>query len=429
MNDAYRTPGVYVEQTRPVDAPTFPTGVPVFVGFVEDSHQTGGEGEALPAPRFLTRWEQFGPFVGHAHRRGFLDYAVRGFFENGGGRCVVVPLQMWQREPSAVLQHVFEEGGLLDDVEDTDLVCVPDAMMEPEAAYQVQRAVLEHCRRKRDRFAILDAVPIHGAGHAANVRIDAIGIQTVIEHWRALLPGEGALYFPWLCVKPWPRSEYSQAAGRADHDASVHTRDNGPTAGGIDMVAVPPCGHVAGIYARTDRRVGVHKAPANEIVEGVLDLETEVTDEDQGVLNEVGVNCLRRFSGRGIRVWGARTLSGQPGWRYVNVRRLFLALTRWAERNLHEFVFEPNTAPLWERVRYRLASYCYGLFQQGALKGEEPAEAYYVKCDAETNPLEVREAGQLIAEVGLAAVAPAEFVIVHITQSSAQVSVSILVGP
>jgi hypothetical protein len=228
-----------------------------------------------------------------------------------------------------------------------------------------------------------------------------VSIQRAIEHWQELVPTDGALYFPWIRVAPLP---------------------------GSHQFIVPPCGHVAGIYARTDAQIGVHKAPANEIVEGALDLETQLTNEDQSRLNDVGVNCIRSFPGRGIRVWGARTLSGLPNWRYVNVRRLFLTLARWIEHNTYDLIFEPNGPPLWDRVRDRLESYCYELFQRGALKGRQPAEAFFIKCDEETNPLEVREAGQLICDIGLAPVMPAEFVVVRITQSAAGSTVTLPSG-
>jgi hypothetical protein len=226
----------------------------------------------------------------------------------------------------------------------------------------------------------------------------SVSIQRAIEHWQELVPTDGALYFPWIRVAPLPDS---------------------------DCCVVPPCGHIAGIYARTDAQIGVHKAPANAVVEGALDVQTQLTDADQSQLNEAGVNCIRSFPGRGIRVWGARTLSGLPNWRYVNVRRLFLTLVRWIEHNTYDLVFEPNGPPLWDRVRDRLGAYCYDLFQRGALKGLRPAEAFFVKCDAETNPFEVRAAGQLICDIGLAPVMPAEFIIVRITQSTAGTTVTL----
>ena len=187
---------------------------------------------------------------------------------------------------------------------------------------------------------------------------------------------------------------------------------------------MPPCGHIAGVYSRTDSRVGVHKAPANEVLEEILKLEIYYSDDEQATLNDAGINCLRSFAGRGIRVWGARTLSGQPQWSYVNVRRLFLTLARWLKRNMNDLVYETNNQRLWERVRERLLDYCRNLFDQGALLGNSPAQAFFVKCDAETNTAETQEAGQVVAEVGLAPAVPAEFVVVRITQSAGTIVVT-----
>jgi phage tail sheath protein FI len=171
---------------------------------------------------------------------------------------------------------------------------------------------------------------------------------------------------------------------------------------------------VGGIFARTDARVGVFKAPANEEVFGVLDLDANVDDGVQGQLNPEGVNCLRAFPRRGIRVWGARTLSRDLNWRYVNVRRLFLTLRRWIDLNMTWANFEPNEPRLWVRIQRELTTYLNRLLQDGALKGATPAEAFYVKCDSETNPPELREVGQVVTEIGLAPQSPAEFIVVRI---------------
>ncbi|MGH8591456.1 MAG: phage tail sheath family protein [Gammaproteobacteria bacterium] len=444
---AYSTPGVYREESVPVEALGIRTGVPVFVGFVERERdpQTKGKGpDTVPKPCRLTRWDQFRSVVGRAHTDGYLDYAVRGFFENGGERCVVLPLRMADGDAFEELRRVFAEGGPLDDIEDADLVCIPDAMMqnicripsslpiaEPyleearRLVYEVHRAVLEHCHRMGDRFAILDAVPIRREG-STGMGMGEPAIQALLEHWRALVPREGALYCPWLRAQPRsPGSAAPAADDPGDRGSTAEPRWSVRRRREQRGILVPPCGHVAGIYARSDMRIGVHKAPANEVVDGAWDLEADITDQDQGALNEVGVNCLRSIPGRGIRVWGARTLSRHAAGRYVNVQRLFLTFARWARRNFDDQIFEPNGPALWERVRFRLRSYCQQLFERGALKGNSPAEAYYVKCDAETNPREAREAGRMVAEIGLAPVAPAEFVIVRITQTSAGVSVSV----
>jgi len=178
------------------------------------------------------------------------------------------------------------------------------------------------------------------------------------------------------------------------------------------------------VYARSDQRIGVHKAPANEVLEGVLDLEAGVTDADQGRLNPVGVNCLRAFPGRGIRIWGARTLSNDSAWTYVNVRRLFLTAGRWIERNMTGVVFEPHDQRLWARIVRELTAYFNDLFQRGALKGQTVQEAFYVKCNAETNPPEVRDAGMVVTEIGLAPTVPGEFVVVRIIHGASGVTIT-----
>ena len=172
----------------------------------------------------------------------------------------------------------------------------------------------------------------------------------------------GALYYPWLRVER--REDSSQGF-------------------------IPPSGHVAGVYARTDGRIGVHKAPANEVLEGVQALNVRLNQEALGQLNLSHVNCIRAFPGRGIRVWGARTISNQPAWVYVSVRRLFLTTARWIERTMAADAFEPNDAQLWARIGRQLNGYFTDLYERGALKGQTASEAFYVKCDAETNLSEV----------------------------------------
>ena len=257
--------------------------------------------------------------------------------------------------------------------------------LTPCAVHTLQTAVLDHCDRTGDRLAILDALP-------------GGDIETVLEQRRRLSGHNGALYFPWL-----------DTGGRDDQG---------------QVLFVPPCGHVAGVYARSDAQVGVHKAPANEVLEGVLDLEINLSNTQQGRLNPVGVNALRVFPGRGIRVWGARTISPEAAWMYINVRRLFLTAGRWIERNLANAVFEPNGPSLWARLTRELTAYFNGLLQQGALQGATSREAFYVKCDGETNPPEVRDAGQVITEIGLAPTVPGEFIVIRIIHGASGVTIS-----
>ena len=341
---------------------------------------------------------------------------MRGFFENGGKHCLVVPVKDVDGSETMLqaLANLFHPESPLEDITDIDLVCAPDIMMQSldtslSNCLKTQKNVLKHCAEMEDRFAILDGPPGYGpnAGEDPSRSLFSYNRVEQIIRWLSDLPQrgrevEGAMYFPWIYVKPFAR-----------HRDKIH-------------VPVPACGHVAGIYARSDAACGVHKAPANEVVEGAVDLTLRVSDAEQIELNNVGINCLRSFPGRGIRVWGARTLSTQPAWKYVNVRRLFITLRRWIEHNMADVVYEPNEPSLWDRVCDRIGAYCFELYQRGALKGERPAEAFFVKCNAETNPLESREEGRLICEIGLAPLAPAEFIIVRIAQSSAGTSGTIL---
>jgi phage tail sheath protein FI len=190
------------------------------------------------------------------------------------------------------------------------------------------------------------------------------------------------------------------------------------------VVTVPPCGHIAGVYARTDHSRGVHKAPANEILEGVVDLEVHLNSTSQAFFNAKRINCLRSFPGRGIRVWGARTLSGHDAWTYVNVRRLFLTAVRWIDWHMQDVAFEPNDRALWARIERELNGYFYGLYRRGALKGGTPQEAFYVKCNEETNTEETRDLDEVVAEIGLAPANPYEFVIVRLIRGARGVRIS-----
>ncbi|SPE35056.1 Phage tail sheath protein FI (fragment) [Candidatus Sulfopaludibacter sp. SbA3] len=244
--------------------------------------------------------------------------------------------------------------------------------------------VLDHCDQAANRFAILDS--LRGGGLR-----DALEAQ-----WRELTGKNAALYFPWVWVA-------DQGKNRL----------------------VPACGHIAGVYARTDAQSGVYKAPANEVVEGVLDLETSLTSLEQTESDpQCVINCLRAFPGRGIRVWGARTVSGQPEWQYVNIRRLFLTVARWAEEFMADVVMEPNTTQLQGRIRREVNDYLYKLFCQGALQGASPEEAYYLKCDSRTTSPTDREEGRVIVEMGLAPVVPNEFIVVRLIHGAGGVTMA-----
>lgn len=284
--------------------------------------------------------------------------------------------------------------GALAAVANVNLVLAPDVMLAHQKGWitddqlqSIQQAMLTHCQLMGYRFAILDAP--HNKKTA----------DAILE-WRMNIAGydsmHGALYYPWIKISD-PVTNRSKF--------------------------IPPSGYIAGIYARSDDQRGVHKAPANEVVMGAIDVETNVTKGEQDLLNPVGINCIRKFPGRGIRVWGARTLSSDPSWRYINVRRLFNYVEESIENNTQWIVFEPNDPILWAKVRRDITAFLRTVWLSGALFGLTPEQAFYVKCDDETNLRELRDLGQMVCEIGMAPVKPAEFVIFRFSQWAADAEV------
>jgi len=391
LSGRYRdqAPGVYAEHVFPPGEVRLLTGVPAFLGAATPRN---GDAQEPPKPQILTLWPQFAQYFEASAAEGYLADAVRGFFANGGEVCYVLPLQ--GSNPMAALAQGLERLASLDRI---DLVCAPDIMqsmrrgVRPTLAtvQEMQWALLAHCEDCGDRLALLDALP--------NATVDEVCRQRADLRGGGWSGANGALYYPWLEIaRP------------------------GATTGQY----VPPCGHVAGVYARSDRRVGVHKAPANEIVEEAIDVQMRLTDVHNGILQTQQVNGIRAFPGRGIRLWGARTLSADPAWMYVNVRRLFLTVGRWIERALADVVFEPHDTLLWARIERELRAYCTALFHAGALKGATADEAFFVQCDATTNPPALRAAGMVVTELGLAPALPNEFVVVRLIQEVSGVTLT-----
>ncbi len=277
--------------------------------------------------------------------------------------------------------------GGLEALDDVRLVLCPDVMAgydgsddAKERIKAVQEAMITHCELMRYRFAVLDTPPGLNAQQA--------------KEWRMYVNFDtsyAAMYYPWIRI--------------ADFSGS-----------GSTSKLVPPSGHMVGVYNRTDGERGVHKAPANEVVRGAIDLELNLSRGEQDTLNPIGVNCIRAFPGRGIRVWGARTLSSDGSWRYINVRRLFIFVEASMDAGLQWVVFEPNDHTLWAKVRRDVSAFLKVVWGSGALFGTTSDQAFYVKCDEELNPTEIRDLGQLIIEVGMSPVKPAEFVIFRISQ-------------
>ncbi|HTR55501.1 MAG TPA: phage tail sheath family protein [Kofleriaceae bacterium] len=393
MATSYLSPGVYVEEVDRGSKPIEAVGTNT-VGFLGESSK-GPMNEAV----LITNWSQFvktfGDFKDCSEH---LAHGVYGFFNNGGSRCFVVNVgapEGAHAAPKVATGDKKDEkaaapvgGGGRDGLfigrdggpgartglkcfEEVDEIAIVAAPGQTSPA--VQDALLSHCETRKDRFAILDSPETITGG------VDKLPKPRDSKY--------GAYYFPWI---------------------QVYDPDKG-------NIFVPPSGHIAGVYSRTDSERGVHKAPANEIVRGALGLKYNVSKGEQDLLNPKGINAIRFMNG-GIRIWGARTLSSDPSWRYINVRRLFIMVEASIERATQWVVFEPNDHRLWKRVQRTIASFLTLLWRNGALMGTAPEQAFYVKCDEETNPPEVIDAGQLVVEIGLAPVKPAEFVIFRIGQ-------------
>jgi phage tail sheath protein FI len=258
--------------------------------------------------------------------------------------------------------------------------------MAPAAAADgaAHRAVLleiqKHCSKMRYRIGIADSGKGMSPGEVRTFRSDFDDSRM-------------ALYHPWVVI--------------AD-----------PTGRNIELT-VPPSGFIAGIYARSDLERGVLKAPANEVVRGALRFEQNINSSQQEVLNPDGINCLRSFPGRGNRVWGARTLSNNPEWKYVNVRRYVMYLERSIEKSTQWTVFEPNGEALWDNIRRCVEDFLYNEWKNGHLLGTTPKEAFFARCDRSTMTQNDLDNGLMICVVGVAAIKPAEFVIFRVSQKTA----------
>jgi hypothetical protein len=255
----------------------------------------------------------------------------------------------------------------------------PPKNFGPDQIAALQNELIGHCERRRDRMAILDCLPDHRT-------------PGEVLAWRSqelLASMFSALYYPWILVPDPLRL-----------DGLVRE--------------VPPSGHVAGIWARVDRQTGVHKPPANETVEGATDLVVPTDDSQHGDLNTEGVNVIRAIPGRGLRVAGARTLSREPDWRYINVRRLINMIEEAIDEGTQFAVFEPNDRALWRQIDRSARRFLDDLWRRGALDGATAADAYFVRCDESTNPSGETDLGRITCVVGIQPPWPAEFVVVRI---------------
>jgi hypothetical protein len=317
--------------------------------------------------------------------------AVQGFYDNGGGKAYVYLMGVSDTGCS-IKGDPLQKTGLtaFDDCEDMAI------HVSPGLSFNQQKETLEHCELRRDRFAVLDGP------------IVSLGDMTI----PASDKGYGAMYVPWVTItKPtWYTGEQDVGVkGPLRRKLSKIDRTE---------VYVPPSGHIAGVIARVDNSRGVHKAPANELVLGITGLSQNINRLEQGQYNDRGINVIRDMKDRGIRVWGARTLAtkSDPSWKYVNVRRLFIMIEQSIIAGSQWAVFEPNDRFLWTKLSRDVRSFLMRVWRTGALFGNTAEEAFFVKCDEETNPRYLIDAGQVNVQVGISPVKPAEFVVFSIGQ-------------
>jgi len=397
----YRKPGVYIPEPgfRPPPIEGVDTAV---TGLVGPTRSGPVRGEPVAISSFVEFEQRYGNAddlsLDGRDVPNYTALAAQAFFRNGGERLVVVRTLAGVNGPGAVADtapgapspadyagQVDERNGstglaALESVPEIAIVMAPAAAAAVPAEHgDVIDAVARHCRRMRHRIGLVDprATDTLAEVQALAARLDDANL---------------ALYYPWVIGQD-------------------------PT-GRRATLALPPSGFIAGLCARNDRRRGVHRAPAGLVVTGALGLTRPIDRQDQALLNPQGINCLRTFPHRGHVVWGARTLSADPEWRYLNVRRLLAYLQRSVEAGLGWVGSQPNGEPLWAAVRGALDAFLGNEWRQGRLQGATPREAYYVRCDRSTMTQADIDNGRLIAEIGVAALRPAEFLVFRVQRDT-----------
>lgn len=347
----YLAPGVYIEEL-PAQSHHIQGVSTSTVGFI-------GVASRASAAVAITSFAEFQRAIGGS-ASGNLPLAVQGFFNNGGTRCYVTLI---------ALADALQAG--LDALapKDISVLCCPDENRFPNAA----AVMAAHCEQRKDRVCILQSP------------------QPVIPDATHHIPvhsAYAAYYYPWLTVVGLD---------------------------GVTKVTVPPGGHIAGVYARVDTQRGVWTAPAGVPLMGVTGLSQQISSAESDLLSSRGINLLRSFPGQGNHVWGARTTSQDPDWKYVNIRRLAVFIEHSLRQGLQWAVFEPNGPALWAAVRLPIEDFLLNLWKSGGLMGPKPEGAFFVRCDNTTMTQTDIDLGRFVVIVGFAPVRPSEFVILRIT--------------
>jgi phage tail sheath protein FI len=342
------------------------------------SHQQAGRLADPGVPVLCTTFgdftRSFGGFSDDPNHKN-LAHGVFGFFNNGGTRAWVMRYRTLGDLHDPTSLTPFEP------IDEISLVVAPGI-----ADAVVQSNIIDHCTNMSDRFAILD-------GRDLGADEDPTPGNISMAHDSDY----AAVYYPMIKI----------------FDKAAQLKD--PNGDGEDFFY--PSGHVAGIYSRVDHERGVHKAPANEVIRGATAVKVQISKNMQDGLNPKGVNCIR-FINDNITVWGARTIGGDSNadLKYINVRRTLIYIRKSIDQGTQWVVFEPNDRSLWAKIIRNVTAFLTVVWRDGALFGSTPQEAFYVKCDDETNPPENRDLGRVTTEIGVAIVRPAEFVIFRITQ-------------
>jgi phage tail sheath protein FI len=363
-----QAPGVYIEEITPAGPIAGAgTSVAALIGTVVSPPADS----ALGIPVAITNWTGYTTAFGQYKASLNLPYAVRGFFENGGTFCYVVPVK-----DSTGVDAALDALTRLPDV---SIVCLP-GVVDPA----VQAKVITHCETMGDRFAVLDGAqdqtPLKAGGTLQTQRAGLLSAN-----------GFAGLYWPWIVI--------------ADPTAA---------AGTSATVTIPPSGHVAGVMSRCDATVGVHRAPANELVRGAVSLDYTLNDAEQGALNHSNINAIRTFPGSPPLIWGARTLTAGTQWQYVNVRRLVSYIEDSIVQGVRWAVFAPNNTALWKGLERSITEFLTRIWESGALFGATAKEAFYVQINDELNPPATVDLGEVVVEIGLAPTRPAEYIVLRI---------------
>ena len=476
---AYATPGVYVEEisTLPPSISEVGTAIPVFIGSTANHDETGPvvvkEINSLrqyedvfgrsPASQWQVKFDQSTgayhlqdkqgqPVSTYSQPAALLWYAIDLYFRNGGSRCYVVSVAAAKTDapPSAA---AFQKGlAELERYDEPTLVLIPEvSQLSPTDFGTVSQMALAHAGKLQDRFVILDAKPINSP------ELTDKDLQDLREKLGTKDLDRGAIYFPYVMTSlPHIYSEADLqvlgiSASDSGHSADPNAHQGDAGASNVSTmltalattntsaynaikkllneqrVILPPSAAVAGAIVSIDRERGVWKAPANVSLQSVVAPVLQLTDEDQARLNVdattgKSINAIRSFAGKGTLIWGARTLAGNDNeWRYISVRRLFITIEESVKKATAFAVFEPNDSSTWLKVKGMIDSFLYSLWERGALQGAKPEDAYFVHVGLnKTMTADDILNGLLIVEIGLAAVRPAEFIILRFSHKLAQ---------